>query len=81
MNKSKEPQSVRKYSKPISLYPLSLDDALRTALRTPPERKQVVRAMLEAPKDKIEIFKEETESKVKPKLNGKGNRGQKDDGS
>jgi hypothetical protein len=66
---------TKKYSKPISLYPLSTNNALRAALQTPPEKKRVVRAMLETPKDKIEIFKEQAEDKAKPK--SKGWRGRK----
>ena len=58
---------TRKYSKPISLYPLSLDNSLRAALQTPLEKRRAVRAAMRIPKDKIDIFKEEVEDKAEPK--------------
>jgi hypothetical protein len=72
MNRSKESQSARKYSKPISLYPLSLDDTLRAALQTPPEKKRTVRAAMEIQKNRIEIFKEGEEGEGKSRKE-KGN--------
>jgi hypothetical protein len=38
-NRQKEVPSGKRYFGPISLYPLSLDDALRAALQTPPPEK------------------------------------------
>ncbi len=60
---------TEKHSKPISLYPLSLDEALRAVLQTPPEKRRAVRAAMKIPQDKVEIFKEETEDEMelKPK--------------
>ena len=44
MTKKKQPtnqqsEHKRKYNGPLSLYPLSLDEALAAALRTPPLKK------------------------------------------
>jgi hypothetical protein len=55
---------TKKHSKPISLYPLSPDDALRAALQTSPEKIHTIRSKLES-KDKTELFKEEPEGKSK----------------
>jgi hypothetical protein len=63
MNRFRKHQFARKYSKPISLYPLSPDEALRAALQTPPEKKRAVRAGMGTPQGKVEISKEEIESR------------------
>jgi hypothetical protein len=58
---------TKKHPKPISLYPLSPDEALRAALLTPPEKKRAVRADMRITEDKIEVFKEEAEGGDKGK--------------
>ena len=62
---------AKKRSNFISLYPLSPDEALRAALQTPPKKRQIVRAMLETPQDKVEIFNRGAEGEAKPKPKGR----------